>query len=185
MRNLLFLILSVFLITTPFTAEAQDKDNFSFGIGIASNVPEQPIGLEVRGVDYKSVSYFLQGKVGSPVPSAKTYEDISQDTFNDAQIDSKNQKISVSAGLTYGVTRTFHLWGGLGFTSETHYIKLQDPYDILGSSDGEYWVNGSDGTTTKLKVVGGVGMTFGQNWYALIGGEYNPVGVNLGVGLRF
>lgn len=177
-------ITTLFLLSLGGSVNQANAQGYT-GVSFSLNVPDQPIGFDIRGVKTQDVSFFGQVKSSPWPPETETYENISQDTFNDRQVDSKTVLVSLSAGLTYGITRNFHLWGGVGMTSESKYAELNDPTDILGSRDGRYWVK-SEGETLKPKVLGGVGTTFGsKHWYGLLGGEYNPTGVNVTFGFRW
>lgn len=181
------LLISFLFVGIAAGQKAQNQNVSYTGISLTANVPSQPLGLDIRGVSYREISYFGQIKTSRPPPDSETYDDLSENSFpNDSVIDSRTVHFSLSAGLTYGITKSFHLWGGAGLTSGTEYTKLNDRFDILGDSDGNYWVHSNESGSVEPKVLGGIGTTFdSENWSALLGGESNPAGVNLAVGFTF
>lgn len=186
-QNLTIKFVAFFVIALVFgfsgTAQAQDYYGFSY----STSLPDQVIGFDFRHVKVSGVSFFGSVKSSPFPPEAETYESISEDTFDDPQLESKTVKTSISVGLTFGITKTIHLWAGAGLTGYNDYAKLNDRFDILGDRNGNYWVQSSK-ETIRPKVLGGVGATTGtaaNGAFALIGYEYNPEGINVSIGYRW
>jgi len=176
--SLLVLISFSFAFISESNAQSADWG----GVGYSTNLPDQYFGVDLRRVNEDDIGGFFQFKTSRFPPEAETYEDISEDTFNDPEVNTLTNHTSLSGGLTYGIGEHFHVWGGLGVVHVTDYAELDDPTDILGSRDGKYWVITNE--ETKPKFLFGGGYTNGS-WYALLGKEFNPSGVNVTIGYRF
>ena len=91
---------------------------------------------------------------------------------------------TIDFGVVYAITQEFAVYGGAGYSKETHYRQYFDNSQTRGDF-GFYWVADPAASGTRINVLGGALVRFSRFLVFQLGGESAPQAVNVGVTLMF
>lgn len=159
------------------------------GIGWVANVPTSFLGFSVLGMTpgvLGGAGLYADVKLttGSPGNAPAFLPDVTPQqaelTFGDQFFADESDWFTLDLALVYAVTPEFAVYGGAGYSEETHYREYFDESETRGDF-GFYWVADPDRTGSRTNVLGGVVMRITRFTVFQAGGQTNPSGVTVGL----
>ena len=165
------------------------RSGFQVGVGWVANVPTSYLGFSVMPVTpslFGGAGLYADVKLTNDSPkndvgflSGVTVED-AELTFGDRLFSDHSDWVTVDLALVYAVAPELVLYGGAGYSKETHYREYFDEAEERGNF-GFYWVADPADTGTRVNILGGAIMRLNRYVSFQVGGQTKPVGVNVGV----
>lgn len=163
------------------------------GIGYVASVPTTPFGFSafyitprwLRGAGLYADVKFTTGSPGkSPYYLPGVTVQQAEVNFGDEPYDQQSDWMTLDAALAYAVTGEFVLYGGAGYSKETHYREFFDASQSRGNF-GFYWVSDPAESGTRVNVLGGALLRFSPFLMFQLGVQSAPQSVNAGITVTF
>ena len=160
-------------------------------IGYLGNIPGAFLGMSLSGYRYEGVGYHLDIKTNSGGRQGRDnyYDNIYVGEFDDPLKAESESYLLIDAGITRRLFSDLYILGGGGISFYDKYLKYKDPMGILGDSDDEYWIHDDEETEVKINLTAALTYIFkskgSQSFSLTIGGDLEPPGVVIGIGLVF
>jgi hypothetical protein len=169
--------------------EPHFKNAGQIGIGWVANVPTSYLGFSALGTTPSilgGLGLYADVKLttGSPGSEPAFLPDVTPQeaelTFGDQLFRDESDWFTVDLALIYAITPEFALYGGAGYSEETHFRQYFDESETRGEF-GFYWVGDADRTGSRTNVLGGAMMRVTRFTVFQAGGQTNPSGVTVGL----
>lgn len=163
------------------------------GIGYVASVPTTALGFSALYITPKlfgGAGVFADVKVTTSSPGSSPYYlpnvtvTQAEVTFGDQLYDQQSDWTTIDFGVVYAITQEFALYGGAGYSKETHYRQYFDDAQTRGNF-GFYWVADPAASGTRINALGGALVRFSRFLMFQLGGESAPQAVNVGFTLMF
>jgi len=174
-------------MTAVFSYEVE----WNHSIGYLGNIPTAFVGFNITGYRAKSVGYHLDLKTNLGGRSGRDnyYDNIHPGQFDDPLKSTSDSYLIIDAGITKKLFGDLYLIAGFGIALFDKYLKYRDPMGILGNSSNEYWISDDDEAYIKPNITGALTYLFNtKSSYGIsltIGGDLEPPGVIVGIGMTF
>lgn len=163
------------------------------GIGYVASVPITALGFSGLYISPKlfgGAGVFADVKLttGSPGNSPYFLPGVTVEqaavTFGDRLYEQSSDWTTVDVGVVYAVTGEFALYGGAGYSKETHYREYFDDTQTRGNF-GFYWVADPAGSGTRINGLGGALVRLSRFLMFQLGVQSAPTAANVGMTLTF
>lgn len=167
------------------------RTNTYVGVGYVASIPVTPVGISVlaltprllRGAGvYADVKFTTSSPGSDPYYLPNVSVNDAELTYGDLLVEQKSDWVTVDVAVAYAVTGEFAVYGGAGYSKETHYRQYFDDGQNRGNF-GFYWVADPAGSGTRINVLAGALARIRQFLYFQMGVESEPRAVNLGLTL--
>lgn len=164
-----------------------------FGIGYVASVPTTPLGFSafyvnprwLRGAGVYADVKFTTGSPGnSPYYLPGVTVQQAEVTYGDERFDQQSDWTTVDLAMAYAVTGELVLYGGAGYSKETHYREYYDASQSRGNF-GFYWVSDPGESGTRVNALGGALLRFSRFLMFQLGVQSAPSSVNAGITFAF
>jgi len=199
-RALIALVLTLAGLSLPVTVlRAQAgrprvaglRTSSHLGLGYVANIPTTFVGFSALGITPKlfgGAGVYADIKLTTKSPGDDLYY-LPGVTVNDAEVtygdmlyEEKSDWVTVNGALVYAVTQELAVYGGLGYSKETHYRQYFDASQTRGNF-GFYWISDPSGSGTRINALGGALMRVTRYFVFQLGAESQPAGANVGVAI--
>lgn len=159
-------------------------------VGYTVNAPSQLLGFStsVIPVRFGGWGVYADLKLTADSPGDRSsFQPGLTATQVDAEIGDGRRAVrsgwtTVNLAVVRPLTPDFVLYAGAGYSAETAYQQYFDP-DRERTPSGLYWVEDRDRSGTRINLLGGALLRFGE-WLAFqLGGESSPTGFSAGAAL--
>jgi hypothetical protein len=163
------------------------------GIGYVASVPVTALGFSALYMTpklFRGAGVFADVKVTTSSPGSSPFYlsnvtvDQAENTYADRLYDQQSDWTTIDVGVVYAITQEFALYGGAGYSKETHYRQYFDDTQTRGDF-GFYWVSDPAASGTRINALGGALVRFSRFLLFQLGGESAPRAVNVGITLMF
>lgn len=151
-------------------------------IGYVANLPRQPFGLYLAVITPRSIGIYFTFKMNIAPPKDQVYNlsrHLIEDEWGDEFRQKKEGYMSGNMGITKTVSGKVALYLAPGFVILSIYRQYYDPMEILGEK-GIYYIE--DDTEIRPNLNMGLVIIVGKKINLNIGGDLEPLGLNLGIG---
>ncbi len=157
--GLILIVVSLLAGISFAQEETEAKHTRAFGFSMLLELPKPTLGFAGYSLKPKAFGWYGDIRVGLPIHGGENvdyYGSIEQGTFNDPKIDEAWDRIIVNVGITRKVNNDFFLYSGVGLSYNELFYQLDDPLDILGDSEGHYWIKANETKWVPNFVIGGM-----------------------------
>jgi hypothetical protein len=163
------------------------------GIGYVASVPITALGFSGLFITPKLLrggGVFADVKLTTSSPGKSPYflpgvtVEQAAVTFGDRLYEQKSDWTTVDVGVVYAVTGEFALYGGAGYSKETHYREYFDDTQTRGNL-GFYWVADPGSSGTRINGLGGALLRLSRFLMFQLGVQSAPTAANVGMTLTF
>ena len=121
------------------------------GLNLFFGFPKTGLGVSGYSIREKRVGFYCDVRISIPLrgvsDNPEYYDFINKNTFNDPEISKHWDRVGGNIGVTYAFSNSIILYLGGGFEYRELLLELDDPTNILGDSQGHYWVSSKETKT--------------------------------------
>ena len=170
-------------------AFVRDLHNTTYlGIGYVGNVPNAFLGFSAMmttprmlggaGI-YADVKMTTSTRSKDPFFMAAVTPSQALLQYGDELFQDESTYLTTDLALVLAITPEFALYGGAGYTHQSHYQYFYDDSEVRGDF-GWYWVKDPEQTGGKVNFLGGGLFRLGSRLLFQGGVESKPLGANIG-----